>query len=120
MALKIDIRKAFDTIRWDFLLAVLRQFGFSEVFVQRIAVVLSSARLSILVNGSPHGFFSCSRGVRQGDPISPLLFCLSEEVLSRLITYRVQLRELTLIRAARPLPLTLCGRRPVILSSYVQ
>ncbi|KAL8534501.1 hypothetical protein ACS0TY_010497 [Phlomoides rotata] len=46
---------------------------------------MSSARLSILINGSPHGYFGCSRGVRQGDPLSPPLFCIAEYVLARLI-----------------------------------
>jgi len=53
------------------------------LFCAWIEVILHSAKLSILVNGNFVGYFSCSRGVYQGDPLSPLLFCLAEEVLSR-------------------------------------
>ena len=83
IALKFDICKAFDTLDWNFLVMVLSNFGFSNVFINWILVILKSARLSILVNGKAIGFFSCSRGVRQGDPLSPLLFCIVEEVLNR-------------------------------------
>lgn len=85
IAIKIDIAKAFDTLDWDFLLKVLQAFGFCSTFIKWINSILQSAKLSILINGSPCGYFSCSRGVRQGDPLSPILFCLAEEVLSRLI-----------------------------------
>jgi len=86
ISLKVDISKAFDTLDWEFLIAVLTQFGFPMIFIQWIRTILHSARLSILVNAKAVGFFPCSRGVRRGDPLPPLLFCLVVEVLSRAIT----------------------------------
>ena len=83
LAIKVDICKTFDTLDWIFLLAVLKQFGFNNIFCDWILSILRSAHLSILVNGKVVGYFSCTRGVRQGDPLSPLLFCLAEECLSR-------------------------------------
>ena len=83
VAIKIDIAKAFDTLDWGFSLKVLHSFGFSHTFIGWIRTILHSARMSILINGSPCGYFTCKRGVRQGDPLSPILFCLAEEVLSR-------------------------------------
>jgi len=84
--MKVDMKKAFDTLDWNFLLPVIYHFGFAAVFVDWILSVLHSTRLSILVNGKAAGFFSCSRGVRLGDPLSPLLFCLAEEVMSRALS----------------------------------
>ncbi|XP_057784939.1 uncharacterized protein LOC131002461 [Salvia miltiorrhiza] len=85
MACKIDIRKAFDTMSWSFILQALRVFGFHEKFVNWISVIFHTARISILYNGQLRGYFSCSRGVRQGDPLSPILFGIVEDVLSHLI-----------------------------------
>jgi ribonuclease HI len=103
LALKIDISKAFDTINWDFLLKVLNSFGFSSKFCDWISAILKSAKLSISINGQLHGFFSCSRGVRQGDPLSPLLFCIAEDVLSRGISKLVESGNLELIKGTRHL-----------------
>lgn len=83
LALKLDIKKAFDTIDWDFLLSVLQAFGFNSKFRKWINVILHSAKLSFSVNGKSVGYLACQRGVRQGDPLSALLFCITEEVLSR-------------------------------------
>ncbi|GAU45776.1 hypothetical protein TSUD_24400 [Trifolium subterraneum] len=101
LALKIDISKAFDTLDWNFLLKILKNFGFNEVFCNWILVILQSAYLSVSINGKSHGYFKCSRGVRQGDPLSPLLFCLAEDVLSRSISELVSQGSLNLIKGTR-------------------
>lgn len=97
----MDIAKAFDTIEWSFLLKVLKQFGFNEKFCNWINAILQSANLSIAINGKQHGFFKCKRGVRQGEPLSPLIFCLAEDVLSRSITRLVEQGKLELIKGSR-------------------
>jgi hypothetical protein len=101
LAIKIDIAKAFDTIDWHFLIKVLKTFGFGDTFCNWIQTILQSAKLSISVNGKMEGFFHCARGVRQGDPLSPLLFCIAEEVLSRGLTKLVDEGKLKLIKGIR-------------------
>ncbi|KAI9187216.1 hypothetical protein LWI28_025626 [Acer negundo] len=86
LAMKIDIRKVFDTLDWSFIYRVLQVFGFSSVFVNWIDGILRYSRLSILFNGVLEGYFCCSRGVHQGDPLSPLLFGIAEDFLSKLLT----------------------------------
>jgi hypothetical protein len=101
LALKIDITKAFGTLDWNFLIKVLKSFGFNEVFCNWILTILHSAHLSVAINGKSYGYFNCTRGVRQGDPLSPLLFCLAEDVLSRSITKLVPQGKLNQIKGTR-------------------
>uniref|UniRef100_A0A2N9EFL4 Reverse transcriptase domain-containing protein n=1 Tax=Fagus sylvatica TaxID=28930 RepID=A0A2N9EFL4_FAGSY len=82
---KLDLEKAYDHVNWDFLIYLLRRCGFSEKWRKWIYFFVSSVRFSILVNGSPCGFFPSSSGIRQGDPLSPMLFVIIMEAFSRLI-----------------------------------
>ncbi|GKC04288.1 RNA-directed DNA polymerase, eukaryota [Tanacetum coccineum] len=79
MFFKVDFAKAYDSVRWDYLLDVLQAFGFGPNWCRWIRGTFFSVRASILVNGSPTSEFSFFRGLKQGDPLSPYLFILIME-----------------------------------------
>ena len=87
---KLDIEKAYDSINWNFLMKVLQKMGFGTKWVGWMWSCMSSAKFSILVNGVPAGFFPNTRGLRQGDPLSPYLFVMGMEILDVLIRRAVE------------------------------
>ncbi|CAH9089090.1 unnamed protein product [Cuscuta europaea] len=83
LVVKLDMAKAFDRLSWVFLEAILFKFGFAGSFIKLILDHLKATHFSVLINGTPSGFFKPSRGVKQGDPLSPFLFTLASEAFSR-------------------------------------
>ncbi|XP_023928181.2 uncharacterized protein LOC112039538 [Quercus suber] len=82
---KLDIEKAYNHVNWNFLMYILKRCGFSEKWRRWIMWCMSTVKFSILINGSPVDFFGSTRGVRQGNPLSPLLFDIVIEALSRML-----------------------------------
>lgn len=80
---KIDLRKAYDMVSWEFVEEALQGYGFPVRFVQMIMTCVSSPKYTVKVNGDGYGIFAGKRGFKQGDPMFPLLFVLVMEYLSR-------------------------------------
>lgn len=90
MLLKIDFAKAFDCMNWSFLDSVMSQMGFLEKWRLWISRCVSLARISVLVNGSPTDEFSMQRGLRQCDPLSPLLFIIALEAVNVMMVEAIE------------------------------
>uniref|UniRef100_A0A803QE41 Reverse transcriptase domain-containing protein n=1 Tax=Cannabis sativa TaxID=3483 RepID=A0A803QE41_CANSA len=85
MAIKLDMHKAYDKMEWSFLDKVLERNGFTEKARGLIMTCVTGVSYSVLLNGSPLKKIVPHRGLRQGDPLSPFLFLLCQEVLSKLV-----------------------------------
>jgi len=88
--LKIDLAKAFDRVDWTYIKMLLIHLGFPLSFTNWIMACITTPSYSLLINWSASPFFHAERGLRQGCPLSPLLFLLVMECLSRLIYHEKQ------------------------------
>jgi hypothetical protein len=85
MVFKIDLEKAYDNVSWEFLRSCLQRNGFPPITIKLIMFRVSSSSLAILWNGRRLPSFTPTRGLRQGDPLSPYLFVMCMECLSQVI-----------------------------------
>ena len=103
-ALKLDMMKAYARVEWNYLEAIMRKLGFAAPWVSIVMNMVRTVSFSILFNGSKLEEFKPTRGIRQGDPISPYLFLLAAEGLSCLLKSQSQSSQLSGIKVAPSAP----------------
>ena len=101
MVVKLDLENAFDRVRNSVLLEVLHNMGFGLSVINWIRACISEPWIAPLVNGRAADFFKASRGLRQGCPLSPLLFVLQASVLSFYLDKKQQDQEIVGLSIAR-------------------
>eukprot|EP00253_Pinus_taeda_P030806 PITA_30806 len=99
MLIKLDLANAFDRVRHEFLISVMKKLGFSTAFINWVNACIASPWIAPLVNGRSTDFFQASRGLRQGCPLSPLLYAIQASVLSYQLNHNQQTQTLPGLRS---------------------
>ena len=85
LALKLDVSKAYDRVEWGFLKGMMIKLGFPEVWVDRVMKCVSTPSFSVQINGKSYRNIRPSRGIWQGDLLSPYLFLICAEGFTSLL-----------------------------------
>ena len=92
--INIDLKKAFDGVDHEFLFKIMEKMGFSQRFISWIKILYNDIQSSVLINGHLGNFFNVNRGVRQGCPLSMILYVISQEPLYQAIKQTKQIAPL--------------------------
>ncbi|KAM1884835.1 hypothetical protein ACFX14_037585 [Malus domestica] len=104
MALKLDVSKVYDHLKWNFLEAIMIRMRFSTSWVRMIMLCVTTLTYSFKVNGEPVGYVQLRRGIRQGDPLSPYLFVMCVKGLLTLLIRAESIGALHGIKVRRSAP----------------
>jgi hypothetical protein len=104
MLIQLDLAKAYDKISWHYMIKTLEAFGFTQHWISWIVILVSTTSYSLLINGASTKAFWPMRGIKQGDPLSPFLFILVMEGLSRSIKSTTTTGEITGLKPFKNFP----------------
>jgi hypothetical protein len=85
IVLKLDFEKEYDKVHWSFVIEVLKQKNFPEIWIDWIRQCMEGGKVGVKINGHHGNFFNTHKGLRQGDPLSPLLFNLVSDSLGTIL-----------------------------------